>query len=88
MQPNSKVTITVTFRKTAGVSNCPRDDICPMAAFADADRSAWYHDGVHYCVENGLMEGTGPDTFAPRCYHHPGHDRYYPLAAGGQPDCG
>ena len=65
VQPNGKVAITVTFQKDAGVSNCPQDNTCPMAAFADADRNAWYHDGVHYCVENGLMEGTGSDTFAP-----------------------
>ena len=25
----------------------------------------WYHDGVHYCLENGLMAGTGATTFAP-----------------------
>lgn len=64
-QPDGSVTITVTFRELTGVSDCPRDESCPLAPFADADRSAWYHDGVHYCVENGLMMGTGKNTFAP-----------------------
>ena len=37
---------------------CPQDDTCPVAQFTDTDPTAWYHDGVHYCVENGLMEST------------------------------
>ena len=49
------MTIAVTFRQLTSVSDCPRDESCPLAPFADADRNAWYHDGVHYCVENGLM---------------------------------
>ena len=65
VQPSGKVTITVTFRQLASVSDCPRDESCPMAPFTDADRNAWYHDGVHYCVEHGLMTGTSQTTFAP-----------------------
>ena len=65
VQPSGKVTITVTFRKLNSVSDCPRDENCPMAPFTDADRNAWYHDGVHYCVEHGLMMGTSQTTFAP-----------------------
>ena len=64
-QPAGKVTITVTFRQTTDISDCPRDESCPMAPFTDVDRSAWYHDGVHYCVEHGLMAGTSKTTFAP-----------------------
>ena len=64
-QPGGNVTITVTFRQLTGVSDCPRDDSCPLASFTDADRNAWYHDGIHHCVENGLMIGTGKTTFSP-----------------------
>ena len=64
-QPDGKVTITVTFKEKSAVSHCPRDESCPMAPFTDADRTAWYHDGVHYCVEHGLMVGTSADTFEP-----------------------
>ncbi len=64
-QPDGKVTITVTFKEKSAVSDCPRDESCPMAPFTDADRTAWYHDGVHYCVEHGLMVGTSADTFEP-----------------------
>ena len=65
IQPAGKVTISVTFRQSTDTSSCPRDERCPIAPFTDADRSAWYHDGVHYCVENGLMVGTGKTTFEP-----------------------
>ena len=65
VQPSGKVTITVTFRQLSGVSDCPRDDSCPMAPFTDTDRNAWYHDGVHYCVEQGLMSGYGNGIFGP-----------------------
>ena len=65
VQPSGNVTITVTFRPLTSVSDCPRDNNCPMAPFTDADRAAWYHDGIHYCVEHGLMMGTSQTTFAP-----------------------
>jgi len=62
-QPVGKVTIRVTFREAVRV--CPGDESCPMSAFNDLDTGAWYHDGVHFCLEKGLMNGTGKDTFAP-----------------------
>ena len=31
----------------------------------DADPRTWYHDGVHYCIENGLMRGYGNALFGP-----------------------
>ena len=65
VQPGGKVTITATFRQTTDTSDCPRDERCPMAEYSDADMSAWYHDGVHYCLENGLMVGISETTFAP-----------------------
>ena len=65
VQPTGKVTITVTFRPITTPADCPRDESCPMAPFLDADRTAWYHDGVHYCLETGLMLGTSSTTFAP-----------------------
>lgn len=38
--------------------SCPKDETCPMYPFTDVDVNAWYHDGVHYAIENGLMKGT------------------------------
>ena len=45
---------------------CPRDETCPLEAFADTQNDGWYHDGIHYCVENGLMKGTSDTKFAPK----------------------
>jgi len=45
--------------------SCPQDDTCPISKFTDADPTAWYHDGVHYCLENGLMNGYPGDLFGP-----------------------
>ena len=44
---------------------CPKDDTCPMAAFTDLDQGAWYHDGVHWALEHGVMNGVGDGAFAP-----------------------
>ena len=38
---------------------------CPITPFTDAYASAWYHDGVHYCIDNGLMAGVDSTHFAP-----------------------
>ena len=44
---------------------CPQDNTCPISAFTDADPTAWYHDGVHYALENGIMSGYGNGKFGP-----------------------
>ena len=46
-----------------GEDPTPAEDVC--TPFTDIDQSAWYHDGVHYMIENGMMNGEAPDTFAP-----------------------
>ena len=62
-QPSGKVNVEVTFKETVKV--CPGDKTCPMYGYTDLDRSAWYHDGVHFCLENKLMNGMSATTFAP-----------------------
>lgn len=44
---------------------CPQDEACPISAFTDSDPTAWYHDGVHYCLEKDLMSGFGNGKFGP-----------------------
>ena len=34
-------------------------------SFSDLDPEAWYHDGVRFVLETGLMEGYGDGTFGP-----------------------
>lgn len=45
--------------------NCSRDENCALGKYTDTDLNAWYHDGVHYCLENGLMSGYGNGKFGP-----------------------
>ena len=51
--------IRETFR------TCRQGKDCPIYAFADLSTDAWYHDGVHYCLENGLMLGYDASHFRP-----------------------
>ena len=44
---------------------CAKDNTCPLSAYADLVPTAWYHDGVHYCIENGLMQGISTASFLP-----------------------
>lgn len=57
-KPHSSGTTTPSkpndFEITEG---CPKDHTCPIHPFRDAKTTAWYHDGVHYCLEEGLMFG-------------------------------
>ena len=46
-------------------AECARDESCPMSAFDDLDLSLWYHDGVHWALENEIMNGYGEGKFTP-----------------------
>ena len=56
----------VAYDENGGYANCPKDATCVYAKFTDANTAAWYHDGVHYCVENGMMNGVTETEFAPK----------------------
>jgi len=42
---------------------CDRGENCPLNDFTDTDPGEWYHDGIHYCVENDLIIGLTDDLF-------------------------
>lgn len=64
--PASKVTVAVSFSKRLDpVTGCPQGGTCPAVAFDDISAGAWYHDGVHYCVAEALMNGVSGRRFAP-----------------------
>ncbi len=50
---------------SAAYTVCAKDDSCPLEAFGDLTATSWYHDGVHYCLENGLMRGVSGGKFLP-----------------------
>ncbi len=62
-QPSGKVNIKVTFKRINMV--CPGDRTCPLYPYTDLVWNAWYHDGVHFCIEHGLMQGVGNNQFNP-----------------------
>lgn len=64
-QPSGAVTITVAFKVLTDVSECPRDASCPMSGYTDLNMGEWYHDGIHYCLDEGLMDGVDAGMFAP-----------------------
>ena len=45
--------------------DCTANTACPIWPYTDADAKAWYHDGVHFCLENGLMVGYSDGIFQP-----------------------
>ena len=66
--PAGKVTIEVTFKSAewnTDYVDCPKDNTCPIWPYADSKTTDWYHDGVHYCLDEGLMNGVGDGKFAP-----------------------
>lgn len=53
------------MRPGFGLHDCPRNIHCPAGHFVDLDLQLWYHDGIHYCAEHGLMIGMTGTTFEP-----------------------
>ncbi len=45
--------------------NVPSEQKPTYSDFTDLDPNGWYHDGINYMIENGMMNGEAPDTFAP-----------------------
>lgn len=50
---------------TNPTTGCPKDETCPISKFDDSIPTAWYHDGVHYCLVEKLMVGISETEFAP-----------------------
>ena len=63
--PSPPSNIPDKTEKTTGYRTCLKEGTCPIWPFTDAVPSAWYHDGVHYCLENGLMRGVSGGKFLP-----------------------
>ena len=76
--PAGKVDVEVSFKEKStepepqpepsykdGYKDCKHGDDCLLSKFPDLDPKAWYHDGVHFCLENGIMQGKGGGIFDP-----------------------
>lgn len=51
--------------RTGDHAGCLRGGDCPLSAFSDLDKSAWYHDGIHYVLSSGIMDGAEDGLFLP-----------------------
>ena len=47
------------------VPECDGGGDCVMAKFPDLVLTEWYHDGVHFCIEEELMNGMDTGDFQP-----------------------
>ena len=65
--PRGKVEVNVTYKVKGSTSyaDCPKDETCPIWPFPDAETTAWYHDGVHYVLAQGIMVGYDTGLFGP-----------------------
>ncbi len=65
--PAGKVTVTAAFAAEEQESEpCDGGEDCLARKFTDVDTAQWYHEGVDFAVERGLMNGTGNGTtFSP-----------------------
>lgn len=59
--------ITVTAYDPSGIytTEVITLNYCPSNGKTDVNHDAWYHEGIDFCLQQGLMVGTGDDTFAP-----------------------
>ncbi|MBQ4427941.1 MAG: S-layer homology domain-containing protein [Oscillospiraceae bacterium] len=42
---------------------CEKNGACPASAFTDLDLNAWYHDGIHWALKNGIVNGYDNGLF-------------------------
>ena len=66
--PASAVSVVPAFTKIGeptDSASCPKDASCPISSFSDAKPTAWYHDGVHWALDEGIMKGIAETLFAP-----------------------
>ena len=56
---------TAATAGTADYLSCAQGSDCPIMFYSDIVSNGWYHDGVHYCLDSGLMSGTTTSSFEP-----------------------
>ncbi len=62
---SSHIEIRRIPKLTPADDGCSMGSDCPLTGYGDLTPTAWYHDGVHYCIENGLMQGVSTTEFQP-----------------------
>lgn len=59
-------TIRAVFLPEAlpGYLGCGKDIYCPLNRFTDLNPTAWYHNAVHYCLDNVLLTGVSDRVYS------------------------
>ncbi len=60
----SSACVFATDSTDTSESVCAGDSTCPIYAFTDLNADIHY-EGIHYCVERGIMQGISDDLFMP-----------------------
>ncbi len=55
----------ISLLPASNYPECLKDASCPMSQYTDLKRDSWYHDGVHWALDTGIMNGYGGETFGP-----------------------
>ena len=69
--PSTDVVIKAEFERipaTYGSNaylDCKQGTNCLLSKYSDVNLTGWYHDGLHYAVENNIMVGYGDGTMKP-----------------------
>ncbi|MBQ9955428.1 MAG: S-layer homology domain-containing protein [Eggerthellaceae bacterium] len=49
----------IGYEEASDFDTCLKDAVCPITPFSDASARAWYHDGVHWALDWGVLKGYG-----------------------------
>ncbi len=63
--PAGPVTVSLKPAQGTNYKDCPKNQTCPIWPFKDSNPKEWYHDGVHWAIDEGIMNGIAADKFAP-----------------------
>ena len=55
----------VVYEDHPSYEDCDGGEGCPLAAFPDVKAGAWYHDGLHWAVESGVLKGGDDGKMRP-----------------------
>ncbi len=63
-------TIHAIFRRIPdpGYTNCQHGLSCPLSRYSDLNTYEWYHDAVHYCMDEVLMTGVSETRYNPSAH--------------------
>jgi len=62
---SQNMTVYAKWTEILDEGPCDGGKDCPSYAFTDVDQTQWYHEGIDFVVENGMMQGIGNNKFDP-----------------------